>query len=315
MRGTASRIAHAAVTACLLEASAEKPGNVTPTRDFRDMTYTDFLLSGLAVGPVMGQARRYPVGDLVWRAIVATRAVTRVNTNLGIVLLLAPLARAYALHRPADLTGLRESVRAVLADLTVEDARRAYAAIRLAQPGGLGRVTDHDVADEPAVDLRTAMVAAAARDTVAAQYATGYELVFQLGVPALLQAINSGLDARDATVRVFLTFLATVPDTLIARKIGREEAVAVSTRARQVVLAGGGCTTAGYQAQADLDRYLRDPGNRRNPGTTADLIAATLFAALLVHGPDVLTGREAGRRTPVPSRTSTEPREVSPCAP
>lgn len=288
MTARVRRIAWAATAACLLEASAEKPGNVTPTRDFADTTYTDFILSGLAVGGVLGRAGRLGVGELVRRSVAATRAVVNANTNLGIVLLLAPLARAYALARPADPPGLRRATREVLQGLTVADARAAYAAIRLARPGGLGRAGQHDVQEEPAVSLLEAMTAAAHRDAIAAQYASDYELVFEVGLPALMAALSAGTDPRVAVVQSFLTLLATAPDTLIARKLGLAEAQAASALARAVLAAGGALTPAGRRAQADLDAHLRDPLNRRNPGATADLTAAALFAALLVHGPAVV---------------------------
>lgn len=321
----AGHIGWAATMACLLEAGAEKPGNVTPTRCFRDTTYTDFLLSSVAIGPVLARAADLPVGRLVLAAVQATRAVTRVNTNLGVVLLLAPLARAYARHDPAGaaadpadraippgradpaeradraslavsatppgrwaLAALRRAVAAELAALTVADARDTYTAIRLANPGGLGQVADHDVAGEPDVSLRAAMVAAADRDGVAAEYASDYQRVFTAGVPALLAALDSGLEARAATVQVYLTLLAGAPDTLVARKLGAKVAAAVSDRARQVLTAGGLQTPAGRRALRSLDRYLRDPANRRNPGTTADLVAAAWFATLLVFGPRLL---------------------------
>lgn len=294
-RSPARRIAWAATAACLLEAGAEKPGNVTPTREFRDTTYTDFLLSALAVGPVLGRAGRLPVGELVLRAVAATRAVTAANTNLGIVLLLAPLARAYALAQPEGSAGLQAAVGEVLRALTVADARAAYAAIRLARPGGLGRADQHDVAEEPAVTLREAMAAAAGRDAVAAQYVTDYALVFGVGLPALLDALATGAEPRAAVVQAFLAFLAAAPDTLIARKLGPAEAEEASARARRALAAGGALTPGGRQALAELDRHLRDPENRRNPGTTADLTAAALFAALLLHGPGLLRREGATR--------------------
>lgn len=288
MTGAAERISWAATAACTLEASSEKPGNVTPTRRFLDMTHADFLLSGLAVGPVLGRARRHGVGQLVRLTVEATRAVTRVNTNLGILLLMAPLARAYALYRPTDLVGLRQGVAAVLTQLSVDDARSAYVGIRQVQPGGLGKVDQHDVAAEPTITLREAMAAAADRDMVAAQYATDYELIFQIGAPALLTALDRSGDALAATVQLFLTLLAAAPDSLIARKLGRDEAERVTARAGRVLDLGGLETDEGRGALAELDRDLRDERNRRNPGTTADLTAATLFAVLLMRGPSGL---------------------------
>src|SRR5271166_2961827 len=130
--------------ACVWEATARKPGNVTRFHDFEDLTYLDFVLSAAAIAPVMATAAQQRVGATVLEAVRATRRVVRTNTNLGIILLLAPLACV------PDAEELRGGVERVLSGLDVEDARRAYEAIRLAAPGGLGRVAEQDVVAEPA---------------------------------------------------------------------------------------------------------------------------------------------------------------------
>src|SRR5262245_51946807 len=120
-----------AQVACIWEATARKAGNVHRYADFADLTYLDFVLSAVAIGPVIDQAPRRSIGETVLAAVQATKAMARTNTNLGIVLLLAPLAKA-------DLASWRESISAILQALTIADARRVYEAIRLARPGGLG---------------------------------------------------------------------------------------------------------------------------------------------------------------------------------
>jgi triphosphoribosyl-dephospho-CoA synthase len=206
----------------------------------------------------------------------ATRRVAGANTNLGIALLLAPLARAALLGG-----ALREGTDDVLAALTLDDARAAYAAIRAAGAGGLDEPVEHDVRATPTVTLREAMAAAAERDSVAAEYATGFHLTFDRGVPALQRALDAGLGPRDATVEAFLELLAAVPDTLVARKRGRRAAERVSADAASVLQAGGTRTEAGRAALAGFDASLRRDGNALNPGTTADLVTAALFVALL----------------------------------
>src|SRR3954471_3334581 len=155
-RCTPDAVAGAAQLACVLEASAEKPGNITPRHDFADTTYEDMLRSAIALGPELAPAAERGVGETVLAAVQATRRVAGANTNLGIALLLAPLARAALLGGP-----LRERVNEVLGALTLDDARAAYAAIRAAGAGGLDEPVEHDVWDEPAVALREAMAAAA----------------------------------------------------------------------------------------------------------------------------------------------------------
>ena len=181
------------------------------------------LRSGIALGPELGRAGERGVGETVLAAVRATREVAGANTNLGIALLLAPLARAAVESVGVDM---------ILAALTVDDARAAYEAIRLADAGGLDEPVEHDVRDEPAVTLRDAMAAAADRDAIAAEYAGGYEVTYGLGLPVLESALAEGLRPRDAVVELALRLLAEVPDTLIARKRGTAAAERVSAARR-----------------------------------------------------------------------------------
>lgn len=274
---TPDEVAAAAQLACLLEASAPKPGNVSPRHAFHDMRYGDFLRSAVAIGPAMRAAASQSVGATVLAAIEATRRRTRANTNLGIVLLFAPLARAALI----DGDGLRPRVSRVLRELTIEDARLAYRAIRLAAPGGFETAAQHDIRDEPSVTLLEAMRSAADRDSIAAEYASDFALTFEHGVPTLQRALARADSQEAAIVQTYLELLAAVPDTLIARKRGTDQARAVSAEAARVIAAGGVFTGAGRKAIAAFDGRLRDPRNQLNPGTTADLVAATLFVALL----------------------------------
>jgi triphosphoribosyl-dephospho-CoA synthase len=269
-------VVRAAQLACVLEASAEKPGNITPSHDFDDTSYEDMLRSGIALGPELGGADERGVGETVLAAVRASRDVAGANTNLGIALLLAPLARAALRGGP-----LRERLGDVLRALTLDDARAAYTAIRLAGAGGLDEPVEHDVRDEPRVTLHEAMAAAAQRDTIATEYATDYAVTFELGLPALAEALGDGLRPRDATVELALRLLTAVPDTLIARKRGADAAEGVAAGARQVLAAGGVRSARGRTALAGFDASLRKDGNALNPGTTADLVTAVLFVALL----------------------------------
>jgi triphosphoribosyl-dephospho-CoA synthase len=260
----------------VLEVSAEKPGNITPSHDFHDTTYEDMLRSAIAVGPELARAGERGVGDTVLAVVQASRSAAQANTNLGIALLLAPLARAALTGGP-----LREALGATLAAFDLADARAAYAAIRLAGAGGLDERVEHDVRSEPTVGLREAMASAAGRDSIAAEYVSDFALTFETGVPALVAALGDGLAEREAIVELYLRLLAAAPDTLIARKRGAQAAARVSEGAREALRAGGVRTAAGRRAVRAFDASLREPGNALNPGTTADLVTATLFVALL----------------------------------
>lgn len=264
--------------ACVLEASAAKPGNVHPQASFPDLTFEDFVRSAAAAAQALACAAEIGVGQAIFRAIEATRAVVSSNTNLGIVLLIAPLA-AVPLNR-----SLREGIGDVLDRLTRDDAAWVYRAIRLAQPGGLGTADDQDVANEPTQTLREVMALAAHRDGVAAQYANGFAWVLHEGLP-YLASVGQQFERRweEAIIELHLRLLAEHPDTLIARKCGKPVATEASRRAQRCL---SNLTSLPLDSPDriprinEFDQWLRADGNRRNPGTTADLVAACLFAAL-----------------------------------
>jgi triphosphoribosyl-dephospho-CoA synthase len=287
-------VAAAAQLACLLEASAPKPGNVSPGRHFSDARYEDFLASAAAIGgPIAGAGTR-PLGATIRLAVEATSRWTRSNTNLGVVLLLAPLARAALSERtgsPPDRDAhdsgaahdepLRGALRCVLDATSVDDARDVYAAIRRAAPGGLGRVAAQDVADDPTLTLLEVMRLAAGRDGIAREFVTAFEVTFGTGAPALARARRDGLCWDDAVVETFLTLLAAHPDTHVARR-GGDALATEATRLAGAALAAGGVRSAdGRRAIDDMDHALRDPRHLGNPGTTADLTAASIFVLLL----------------------------------
>jgi triphosphoribosyl-dephospho-CoA synthase len=275
--------------ACLMEATARKPGNVHPGASFADLTYDDFVRAAAATAEPLAEASRVGVGRAVFNAIEATRRETGTNVNLGIALLIAPLAAV------PNGVSLGDGIRRVLSGTTIEDAEHVYAAIRLAKPGGLGEAATQDVKDVPTVTLREAMALAANRDQIAEQYVTDFELVRVTA--AGLHGSWVGLSLRDrdssrfqpevsmpvweaAIIQIFIRLISKYGDSLIARKCGSEVNEKTKRRATVVLEAGGCVTERGHSALADFDRGLRVDGHRRNPGTTADLIAATLFAAL-----------------------------------
>ena len=256
--------------ACVWEATARKAGNVHPQRDFADLTYLDFLVSADAIAPAL--AEDVPVGERILRAIRATRKVVATNTNLGIVLLLAPLAAV-----PTKLP-LRAGVEAILRNLDVADSRAVFEAIRIVAPGGLGAAQSQDVRDEPTLPLRDVMALAQDRDLIARQYANGFADIFDLGVPTLLDAFQRWHDLETAIQWAHLHWLAALPDSLILRKRGRAEADEATRRAREVLASGWPDTNR--DAYAAFDDWLRAEGHARNPGASADLVAACLFVAL-----------------------------------
>ncbi len=260
--------------ACLMEAHAPKPGNVHPGADFEDMTFADLQRAAEQIGPIIDAADRQDVGQTILDAVCATREAVATNTNLGTLLLVVPLAGV-----PRDLS-IREGIGQVLDSLDADDARLVYEAIRLARPGGLGRLPVADIARDPPVGLVEAMRMAADRDLVARQYAHGFHEVLERVVPWLVEGYALGQTSDAMIVEVQLRLMREFPDSLIARKCGPAIAVQASNRAAEVLSVGSPGDEAYHRALADFDIWLRSDGHRRNPGTTADLIAAGLFVTL-----------------------------------
>jgi triphosphoribosyl-dephospho-CoA synthase len=270
------RIAQLAQMACVWEACAPKPGNVNRLHDFPDTSLEDFLLSAIAIGPAFENATQWGVGQIIRQATMDTLRLVRSNTNLGMILLLAPLVKAGAIENKS----LRKNLSFILKSLTIEDARLAYEAIRLVRPGGLGKAPEADISEEPSITLLQAMALARERDSIAREYVTDFAISFEIGLPALSEALSRGVDFSSAVVQIFLEILSTTPDTLIARKKGLETARDVSRQASEILAQGGVYTARGRAALAEMDYELRDRGHTLNPGTTADLTAAAIFLYL-----------------------------------
>jgi triphosphoribosyl-dephospho-CoA synthase len=261
-------------TACIWEVMARKAGNVHPLASFADLSMMDFLLSAAAMAPLLDDVPQRGVGATILEAVRCTRRITATNTNLGILLLLVPLA---AVPRGQSL---ETGICSVLDALTVEDSRTVYSAIRLAKPGGLGQADEQDVSQEPTLPLRQIMALAADRDLIARQYAHGFHDVFTLGIPALAKWLECSWPLEEAVIFCHLRLMAALGDSLILRKRGQQEAHEVARQANAVLTVGWPEEAASRIRFREFDAWLRAEGHQRNPGATADLVAACLFAAL-----------------------------------
>jgi triphosphoribosyl-dephospho-CoA synthase len=280
------------IEACELDVAVRKPGNVSRQSGGHGMQAALFSASARAsAAPLFKTGAR--VGERIEAAVAATWAAVDCNTNLGILLLCAPIARAVELRpaarRPAALC---ESIKAVLAGLDVDDAAAAYRAIARAHPGGLGTAPAEDVHSAPSIGLRDAMALAADRDSIAKQYRDGYAELFELGVTAIAAGMpddNIGPDglalpaAAAIVQRVYLGFLASLPDSHIVRKHGVPLAHSVMRSAQPwAARALAGEALDDDPAFAAWDLELKAAG--LNPGTSADFTVAALFAAGLGRG-------------------------------
>ncbi|MBN3751314.1 triphosphoribosyl-dephospho-CoA synthase [Paraburkholderia sp. Tr-20389] len=273
-----ARARDAFLLACRLDVETAKPGNVSVASAGHGMQAAQFIDSAQAAAPALF-ARGASVGTRILEAVTRTRQIAGCNTNLGIVLLVAPLAAALERTATLDAAHWQAAVEQVLSTLDLDDARAAYRAIALANPGGLGDAPEQSVHAPPTVDLRAAMSLAAGRDSIARQYANGFADIFGAGLDAL--ARSKGTTATALTLDVFLTFLGAWPDSHILRKHGETLAQSVTREARERHAQARVAGPEAHAAQLEAwDAELKARGV--NPGTSADLTVAALFAGALI---------------------------------
>jgi triphosphoribosyl-dephospho-CoA synthase len=285
--------------ACLTEIEALKPGNVHAYAEGHGMTAGDFRESAWVAAEAIAQPD-ISVGLRIAAAVTATFEAVGTNTNLGIILLAAPLVHAaLSFERGGDANDARFRLRlfSVLGTLTVSDADFAFAAIRYANPAGLGSSSRHDVNRAAQATLLEAMREAANRDRIAWQYANGFEDVFAIGVATARAGLARFAGRADAgawaATQIYLAFLSRFPDSHIVRKHGSKAAEQVRKEAATVHESFMACAEPGTMEAPLLafDSALKRRGF--NPGTSADLTVAALLAASL---PDIVGGRTAGRK-------------------
>lgn len=271
-----AEVGEAFCAACRDEIEAPKPGNVHVFGAGHGMSVDDFLTSAKAAAvPLSTPGAR--VGTRILGAVEATLAAVGMNTNLGILLLCGPLAAA----AEGDSSELRAPLARVLGGLDYRDTEQVFRAIRLANPGGLGEAARFDVRGSADVSLNAAMAEAAQRDAIALQYVSNFHDVFVTGLDALEQARQCGLKPPWPAVAVYLTFFAAFPDTHIQRKFGPAAATEVQQEALEMLSIFQEKKSDSLPELLAFDSRLKSCG--RNPGTSADLTVATLFADRL-HG-------------------------------
>jgi triphosphoribosyl-dephospho-CoA synthase len=294
--------------AILLEASANKPGNVNRTTSFKNTRYEHFLASAVAISSSFEYAAER--GVLVSRGEIHVRNVGlgRIigdctanvnawqhggNTLLGTAILLSPIAVAAGMT-PVEknffkIPKLRENVKLTVESTTPEDAVDAYQAIRIANPGGLGTVPELDIKNTDSVNkihkekisLYQIFKIASKYDTVCYEWVNNYPITFDIAYPSFIEQIKKDHDLNMAIVHLFLKILAEYPDTLITRKTSIRKAREVSSMAKEALKLGGLETSRGKKSILELNHKLRKSDNLWNPGTTADITTAALALSIL----------------------------------
>jgi triphosphoribosyl-dephospho-CoA synthase len=294
--------------ALLLEVSAcPKPGNVHRTADFKGTRYEHFLASAVALAPhfahcaasgVAVQNEKLHLDEIeVGKAI--KDAVNDValwqhggNTVLGSTILLMPMAAAAGItlaEEKFSVSRLTRHIKSVVEHTTSGDAVNLYEAISTTRPGGLGKTPKLDVTQASSVaKIRKGRVSlfqvfkiSAPWDSISSEWVNNYHITFDIGYPFLTEQLKETGDINFATVNTFLKILSEVPDTLIARKTGKQKAEQISLQAKEVLKKGGLTTQVGREGLLEFDNQLRTETHKLNPGTTADITSAVLALAIL----------------------------------
>ncbi|MFH1328025.1 MAG: triphosphoribosyl-dephospho-CoA synthase [Candidatus Bathyarchaeota archaeon] len=306
------QIAIAAQLAILLEVSGyPKPGNIHRLHDFEDTKYEHFVASGIAIGPLLKKIatqgakvglnlinpRQIGIGKLIKDCIKnANEWHHGRNTILGLAALIAPLTAGAGITLAKcgrmSLNQIRRNTAIVMRSSTVQDAIDFYDAVKNAGPGGLKRSHAKDAPNvhnvhakkelkKKNLTLYDIMNDCASYDDICKEWTSNMNTTFKLGYPTLTRTFRKFRDINIATVHTFLTILSSRPDTLITRKTNLNTSLAICKEARNVLEKGGLTTVSGEKSLKKLDRNLRKRGNALNPGTTADLTAASLMVAIL----------------------------------
>ena len=285
----AEEIAKMAQIASVLEVSGyPKPGNVHRTRDFPDMEFEDFVISGIVIGDTIREAcmnvdiYNPQLGRYILQAVSETDRWIKNNTNLGIVMMTTPIAVAAAISDSFE--DIRQNVKLLMGNTSVDDACDLYDAINIADAGGMGDQDEYDVASDNAkAELREnnqtmydVLKISAPWDMLAREMTSDMPAVFEIGYP-IYHELKESKSKNEACVLTFLTILSQVPDTLISRKYGSDEALKISMMTRDLLNLKN--ESDFWDKVKEFDEFLFK--NKYNPGTTADLTAASIFVSYL----------------------------------
>lgn len=267
----------------MLDVEALKPGNVSRYAEGHDMQVRDFIRSAELVTPLLCDRDR-SISERILDSVETTMHQVGCNTNLGMILLIAPIIFAMQ-HKSTDIS-LVSAVDESLKSLDVEKSAKIFQAIRVASPGGLGQSDKYDVHLQPEVTIIEAMQAARDRDRIAFQYVNYFKDIFELGTGTIRFAIDRWQSEKWATVSCYLVLLARYPDSHVQRKFGLKVANEVMTSAQAIEQKFHACNRPGAMTEElmEYDKKLKIKGV--NPGTSADLtVASVLVYKLNKHLP------------------------------
>jgi len=295
--------------ASLLElAGWPKPGNVHRTQDFQDTKFEHFLAGIAAIQPSFKSLceKIYQSSynnDEDYKSIglglFYKRAAKEMmkwqdggNVLLGHILILVPLIAAATLclkQNKLKFKDFKRFVLKVIDESTVEDTLNLYEAIRICNPGGLGKIEKYDINNDNSIrEIRTDKINLKKifelfkeYDLLSSEYSTGFSIILDEGLPYFINTFNQFNNLNITTVNTYLKLLSEHLDTLIIRKSGREAAFYVTKKAMIILEHGGISSEKGLELTFKLDAELQEKKGNLNPGSTADLLAGIIFCALI----------------------------------
>ncbi len=274
---SATQLSHLYQQACEIELHAFKPGNVSIYAEGHDMTVKDFQCSAMTSAKPISNPN-YSLGKKIYYAVKNTREAVGCNTNLGIILLCAPMIQA--LSTMDKQVTFRDALATILQTTTVDDAHWVFKAIALAAPGGLGDSEQADVHSKPQITLIEAMKIAENKDRIALQYTTNFKDIFDFAILRYNNSFKQWGDLNWSAVASYSALLSKYPDSHIERKHGCQYTQEVQ---KQMLIVHNKLLNTDKPQQYENMLYEIDKKFKQariNPGTTADLTVATIFVFL-----------------------------------
>lgn len=294
--------------ASLLElAGYPKPGNVHRMKNFEKTRFEHYLVGIIAIQPSFRlfceeiyqksfkSNDNYKSIELGLFFKNAAEEMTKWqyggNVLLGHILILAPLAAAVTIclkEHQYKINDLKYFLNKIIENSSVNDTLNLYRAIKLCNPGGLGKIEKYDITDENSIEeiisdninLKKVFELSKEYDLISLEYSSCFSIILNEGLPFFLKTFREYKDINIATVNTYLKLLSLNPDSLIKRKSGIEAALYVSKRASIILKNKGIASEKGLRLAFELDNELQEKKGKLNPGTTADLISGVIFCGL-----------------------------------
>ena len=258
---------------CKKDIELIKPGNVNLLSSHKDTKAQDYLDSAILSSKELFN-QNYSLGKRILESVNITRSQVNVNTNLGIILLCAPVIQSYIDFNNLDL---REGIKKTLSTTSIKDTHDLCAAINISSPGGLGDSDMYDTASYPNASIKQIMDYSQEYDRISYQYSHNFSDIFDFIIPKL-EFLNQRYESLDISLSLlFIEILAKIPDSHISRKFGDKIAKKTSNNAHDLLKILDREHDPDYLAKAlnNLDYEYKKKGI--NPGTTADLLVASLM--------------------------------------